>query len=534
MSTSKAFARDDVESTKSEGSVKEVADHPSRSTLRSIALVAVCTFGMIINSAGSLALAPNLPRLGESLHIEDAKLQWIMSSYGLTSGCFLLLFGRLADLYGRKLVFILGTLWYAVWALGCGFAQNEISIDLMRGFQGMGSAAIIPAALGILAHSFPPSRARTLAFATFSAGAPLGGAIGVILGSVLVQFATISWRATFFLSAGLGVATALGAIFFIDPDVLDPQADKRVDWIGATIVTAALVLLLFVLGEGQLAPKGWKTPYILVLLILSITFLGVFIYWEHHIQINTTRAPLMRLELWKRAQGRFAVMQIIGFLIWAAFTSWMFFVVLYYQTYLGLTPVLSMVRMLPMIVTGIMLNVIVFLAASLIPGVILISFGCLATAVGCILFATIIPSAPYWAFSFPATILIVIGVDFAYATGSLFVAKIALPHEQSFAGGVYNTVIQVGGAVGLAATTVLYDQTALREAEKILGHPVTQVETEGPHEALLKGYQAAQWLGCAFALCAMLLSATFLRKIGYVGHRKPDASLEDSEKAAEA
>jgi len=511
--------------TISETFVKE-PDPPARSTLRSIALVAVCTFGMILNSAGSMSLAPNLPRLGQDLNIDDSQLQWLISSYALTSGCFLLLFGRLADLYGRKLVFIIGTVWYTAWSIGCGFARSEISIDLMRGFQGMGSAAIVPAGLGILAHSFPPSRARTLAFATFSAGGPLGGAVGVVLGSVLVQFAPISWRATFFLSAGLGGATALAAIFVIDADVLDPEQDKRVDWIAAALVTIGLVLLMFVLGEGQAAPQGWKTPYILVLLILSPIFIGAFIYWEHYIQTKTTRQPLMRLDLWKRAEGRFAVMQLVGFLVWAAFSSWIFFAVLYYQTYLGLSPVLSMLRMLPMIVAGIMLNVIVFLAVAHIPGVVLISFGCLATAAGCLLFAIIDPSAPYWAFSFPGTILIVVGADFAFATGSIFVAKVALPHEQSLAGGVYNTVIQVGGAFGLAVTTVLYDRTAMREAEKILGYPVAHVDTEGPREALLKGYQAAQWLGCGFALTAMLFSATFLLRIGYVGHPKKSKSVE--------
>ncbi|KDQ19284.1 hypothetical protein BOTBODRAFT_434411 [Botryobasidium botryosum FD-172 SS1] len=514
--------------TKSEASSVKGPPPPPRSTLRSIALVAVCTFGMILNSAGSMSLAPNLPRLGQDLHIDDAQLQWLMSSYALTSGCFLLLFGRLADLYGRKLVFIVGTIWYSAWSIGCGFAQNEISVDLMRGFQGMGAAAIVPAGLGILAHSFPPSRARTLAFATFSAGGPLGGAVGVVLGSVLVQFAPISWRATFFLAAGLGAATAIAAILVIDADVLDPEKDRRVDWIGASIITVGLVLLMFVLGQGQIASQGWKTPYILALLILSLIFIGLFIYWEHYIQIKTTRQPLMRLNLWKRADGRFAVMQFVGFLVWAAFSSWIFFAVLYYQTYLGLSPVLSMVRMLPMIIAGIILNVIVFLAVAHIPGVVLISFGCLATAAGCLLFAIIDPSASYWAFSFPGTILIVVGADFAYATGSIFVAKVALPHEQSLAGGVYNTVIQVGGAFGLAVTTVLYDRTALREAENILGHTVTHVDTNGPREALLKGYKAAQWLGCGFALTGMIFSATFLFRIGYVGHPKKGKSSEES------
>ncbi|KDQ16905.1 hypothetical protein BOTBODRAFT_619690 [Botryobasidium botryosum FD-172 SS1] len=290
MSASNAsLAYDNVEPASPEVSAKGKVEHPPHSTLRSIALVVVCTLGMILNTAGSLALSPNLPRLGQSLHIEDAKLEWIMSSYGLTS------------------------------ALGCGFAQNESSIDLMRGFQGIGSAALIPAA-----HKM----------------------------------------ACYILDAALAAATALGATFVIESVVLDPEADKR-------------------------------SSDILALFLLSVHFLAAFIYWEHRVQKNSTRPPLMRLNLWNREQGRFAIMQLIAFLVWAAFTSWVFFVVvsaskisaaqliaylrsalllqLYCQPYLGLTPILAMVRMLPMIVTGLMLNALVYLTTAILPGVVLIS-----------------------------------------------------------------------------------------------------------------------------------------------------------------
>lgn len=102
----------------------------------------------------------------------------------------LLLFGRLADLYGRKLVWLLGAFWIIVLGLGCSFSQTGVQLIILRGLMGMGPAAMMPAALGILAHSFPPSRARSTAFATFSAGAPLGGAIGLVLGGVMAEYAT--------------------------------------------------------------------------------------------------------------------------------------------------------------------------------------------------------------------------------------------------------------------------------------------------------------------------------------------------------
>jgi MFS family permease len=102
----------------------------------------------------------------------------------------LMLFGRLADLYGRKLVWLLGALWIVIMSLGCSFSKTGVQLIVLRGLTGLGPAAMVPAALGILAHAFPPSRARSTAFATFSAGAPLGGAIGSVFGGVMAEYTT--------------------------------------------------------------------------------------------------------------------------------------------------------------------------------------------------------------------------------------------------------------------------------------------------------------------------------------------------------
>src|SRR5260370_33684607 len=112
-----------------------------------------------------------LPSIGADLNIPDASLQWVISSYSLTSGCFLLLFGRVADVYGRRRTFLAGAAWVAIWSVGCGFAKGEISLVVMRGLQGIGIAAGVPAGLGVLAQTFEVgSGLMTLAFATLSCG----------------------------------------------------------------------------------------------------------------------------------------------------------------------------------------------------------------------------------------------------------------------------------------------------------------------------------------------------------------------------
>ncbi|GAB1521918.1 hypothetical protein RhiTH_005017 [Rhizoctonia solani] len=158
---------------------------PPMGFTRALTITTACTLAMVMSGA-SISIA--LPDIGVDLGISQSELQWLISSYALTSGCFLLLFGRLADLFGRKKVFLAGTVWSLAWSLGSGFAPNSIALNVMRALHGMGSAATVPSAIGILAHEFPPSRSRSITFATFSAGAPLGGAIGFVIGGVMTEY----------------------------------------------------------------------------------------------------------------------------------------------------------------------------------------------------------------------------------------------------------------------------------------------------------------------------------------------------------
>ncbi|KAJ7133437.1 major facilitator superfamily domain-containing protein [Mycena epipterygia] len=503
---------------------REESPTPTASTTRpawrSVLLVLICTLAMITNNASSSAVSIFLPVIGDDLDIPENQLQWLVSAFSLSSvcilagkmllnlmktqqGCFLLLLGRLADLYGRKKLYIGGTLYLGALSLGCGFAQNATALYILRGFQGLGVAAFIPACLGILAHAFPPSRARSAAFATFSAGAPIGGAVGTQIGAVLTQYTKATWRAPFFLIAGVSCLCAVGGLFLIDPDVPSTEPDKRVDWLGAFLVTTGLVLLVFVLGQGSLAPNGWKTGYIIALLIVSVLFLVLFLLWQHYLEKNegTRRPPLMKLTLWSRAKGKFAVMQFIAFFQWATFLSWYFWAQVYYEDYIKLSPVLTAVRMLPMTVAGGLCNVFVVLVISRMDLVFLIVFGTFFTGLASLLFALILPSAPYWAFGFPATIVSVFGADFVFAAGTLFIAKISLPHEQSLAGGLFQTLTQLGTAFGLAISTIAFDAVA---------------DGAGA-EAPLKAYKAAQWTAFGMAMLCTLLAATFLRGVGPVG-----------------
>jgi MFS family permease len=140
--------------------------------------------------AAGTGVSMALPVMARELHMSSDKIPWVVSAFSLSSGCLLLLFGRLADLYGRKLVWQIGAVWMIAANVGCSLARTSVQLIVLRAMAGIGPAAMLPAALGILAHSFPPSRARSTAFATFSAGAPIGAALGMVFGGVLTEFAS--------------------------------------------------------------------------------------------------------------------------------------------------------------------------------------------------------------------------------------------------------------------------------------------------------------------------------------------------------
>ncbi|KAF8836185.1 efflux transporter, partial [Paxillus ammoniavirescens] len=509
---------------------------PNRSTARSIAIVATCTAAMVVNVSNSTSVSISLPDIGKAINIEEDQLQWLLSAYSLSSGCLLLFFGRLADLYGRKKAFMIGMLWQMVFAIGCGFSADGFTLDILRAFQGMGAAAAIPSALGILAHSFPPSRARSLAFATFAAGAPVGGAFGTIIGGVLTQLTSDHWRATFFLSGGFAALCFLGGLTSFDADKVSSEIDRRVDWIGALLVTTGLVLIVFVLGQGPIA--GWNSPYIIALLIIGVILVGMFLVWEHHLEKALdipdkpksiwTPPPLMKLSLWARAKGRMAVILAIAFLNWSGFLCWTFWVQLYYQNYLGLSPVHTMVRFIPMFVMGCLCNFFVAMVVAKLPLVVFVVSGTLITAAACVLFALIDPAAPYWAFGFPSTILVVFGADFVYSAGTIFIAKIAFPHEQSVVGALFQTMTQIGTAFGLTVSTIVFNSVVDKESAK-LGVTVNSSGSNAPQSAELLGYRSAQWSGSAFPILAAILAIIFLRGVGIVGHRRHDVPPHDAD-----
>lgn len=203
------------------------------------------------------------------------------------------------------------------------FASNEVIFDTLRGLQGLGAAANVPTAIGILGVTFSPGKAKNYAFSIYSAGSSLGSVLGNLFGGVIGEY--VSWKWIFWgLAILAGIVTVAGHFIIPVPKIqVDATAKVKiyVDWTGGTLITVSLMLLTFALTEGNVV--GWGTPWIPVSIIVSLLLVGVFVLWQWYLEHKTSRSPLMRVSIWQNT--RFSAAQIIISTFFASFNNYLIF-----------------------------------------------------------------------------------------------------------------------------------------------------------------------------------------------------------------
>ncbi|KAL0261942.1 hypothetical protein SLS55_003377 [Diplodia seriata] len=492
-------------------------DWPQHSKLRLLSLVLTVTGAAFLNTVSVQAAVIVLPTIGRDLSIPDSRQQWIVSAYSLTFGCFLLLWGRLADVYGKRLIFIWGSAWLTVITVALPFVKNEIGFDALRGLQGLGAAANVPTAIGILGVTFPPGRSKNYAFSCYGAGAPLGSVFGNLMGGVIGEYA--SWKWVFWILGIIAALLTLAGIFVIPPPpITNPNnmtVKSTVDWIGGVLVTVGLMVLMFALTEGNVV--GWTTPWVPTLIVASIAILFLFVLWQRYLGTHTSRRPLMKVSIF--ANTRFSAAMVIMLLFFAAFNNYLIFATYFFQDYLGLSVIQTTLRFIPTGVCGIIIAFATGFFLSRVPGNYILMFGTLCVSGSALLFATPIPvHTTYWAYGFPAMVLAVLGADTLFPCLTLFTAK-SLPHEdQALGGALINSVGQIGRAIGLAIATAI--ETAVIAAEKGIDvNAVGGSDVEMTDHAFLSGLRAAEWFTFAMAITAFFLAAVAFRGAGYIGKK---------------
>ena len=461
---------------------------------RWLALLVLCLGDlMIVLDVTIVGVA--LPSIKHDLGFSDASLAWVVNAYLLTFGGFLLLGGRLGDLFGHRRLFLAGIVLFTIASLACGLAGSQEFLIGARAVQGLGGAVVSAVALSLMMTLFTEPAERAKAMGIFGFVASGGGSIGVLLGGVLTD--VLNWHWIFLVNLPVGVAVVALTLMLI-PAGSGQEGARRLDVAGAVTVTTALMVAVYAIVNGN--DVGWATTRTLGLLAASSVLLAVFLVIEARV-----RSPLMPLGLFRLRNV--ATANVVGVLWAAAMFAWFFLSALYLQLVLGYSPLEVGLAFLPG--NLIMGAVSVWLSAKLVMrfGLRLpLAAGLGLAGVGLLLFARAPVDGSFVVDVLPSMILLGLGAGMAFNPVLLAAMSDVEPSEAGLASGVVNTAFMMGGAVGLAALASAAD-----------ARTGTLVESgDGMLSALTGGYHVAFLLGALFAFAAAAIGAAFLRP-GAVG-----------------
>jgi EmrB/QacA subfamily drug resistance transporter len=461
-----------------------------------LVLVLVCLAQfMVVLDATIVNVA--LPSIQADLEMSEADLQWVVNAYTLMFGGFLLLGGRAGDLVGRKRVFLAGLILFSVASLLCALAPSSELLILARGLQGLGAALVSPAALSIITTTFQEGAERTKAMGVWAAIAVGGGAVGLVLGGVLVD--ALSWPWIFFVNVPVGILTFALALRHV-PESKDAHAHTSFDIAGAVTVTAGLIALVYGIVKAQ--EKGWGSAHTFAFGALAVALLVAFVIIERR-----SPEPLVRLSIFSIRTVRAANVAML--LVAAGLFSMFFFNTLYVQRVLGYSALEAGLAFLPFtagIIVGSALSqaLIPRLGAREVPLV-----GLALAVVGMLLFLRLEPGGTYVGDLLPGIVFCSVGMGLVFVPVTLIATSGIPADDAGLASGLFNTSQQIGGALGLAVLSTLAASTTTDALASSGGRP-SQAEQA---QALVDGFHVA-YIGSAVLLgtSAVLLALLLRRK----------------------
>ena len=430
-----------------------------------------------------------LPSIKLDLGFSQENLQWVISAYALFFGGFLLLGGRLADILGRRRIFIAGLILFTVASLLAGLAWSEGSLIAARALQGLGAAMISPAALSILTTTFAEGKERNIALGVWGAVGGFGAAAGVLLGGVITD--TLSWEWIFYVNIPIGLA---GLIF--TPMLLEESRDARVksfDALGAVLVTSGLMTLVFAITKAN--DYGWGSATTWSLFAAAGALLAGFVAWERR-----HPEPLMRFGILRTSTILGA--NVAGFILGTALFGMFLMLTLYMQQVLGYSAMKTGIGYLAVAGTAILWSGV---AAQLVTKVgvkpVLIAGMAFLTA-GLLYFTQVSVDGTYLGDLLPGFLLIGVALGFSFVPISIAALAGVQPAEAGLASGLINTSQQIGGALGIAALSAVAINLTTSAAEDGAAQPV----------ALVDGFQGAFWAAAVVAALGIVVSMTLIRR----------------------
>jgi EmrB/QacA subfamily drug resistance transporter len=464
---------------------------------RWIAFTILC-LGTVMEVLDSTIVNVALPSIRTSLHFSESNLAWVVNAYLLTFGGFLLLGGRLGDLFGRRKLFLIGITIFTLSSLGCGLAQSQAILILARAIQGFGGAIIAAVSLSLIMNLFtkPDERIRAMGYFGFIAAG--GGSVGVLLGGFLTN--SFDWHWNFLINVPIGIFVFIASLKIL-PSTRTEMKHRQLDAFGAITVTSSLLLAVYAIVNGN--QVGWLSTLTVTMLGAAIVLMGLFVWVESHVT-----APLMPLSLFKIRNITSA--NIICVLWAASMFAWFFLSALYLQLVLKYSPLqVGLTFLSPNIIMAIFS---VGLSAKLVMKYGIkkpIVVGLFLAACGLGLFVIAPVHANFLFNVLPNMLLLGLGAGIAFNPILLSAMNDVKPEESGLASGLVNTSFMMGGALGLAILASI----AAAQTQKLLTLHVDELT------ALNSGYHSAFLVGSLCALVASFLAA-FLLQTTKVGSSK--------------
>jgi len=474
---------------------------------RWIALVLLCMAQFVVVLDASIVNVA-LPSIGEALSFSQENLAWVVNAYVLTFGGFLLLGGRMADLLGRRRVFMAGLALVAIASLAAGFAATEGQLIAARAAQGLGAAIISPAALSIVTTIFRDGAERNKALGVWGAVAGSGGAAGVLLGGILTD--GLGWEWVLWVNVPVALI-ALALTPRLIPESRSESETRHFDVAGAVSVTAGLSVLVYALVDA--AEAGWGSTQTIGLLGLAAALITVFVAVELRSDKPLVPFGIFRLRTLTGAN-------VVGLLVGASLFSGFFFISLYMQQVLGYSAIHAGLSYLPLALTIIVTAGIGSQLVTRIGFKPVLAAGMVFVAAGLAWFSQVSVGGGFTTDILGPSLLMATGLGFAFVTTTIAAVSGVAEQESGLASGLINTSQQIGGALGLAVLATIANS---RTADVIAG---AGGDPSQMPVALTEGFQSAFLAGAGIAVLGLVLTLVLIRSRDSRAHVELGAGAE--------
>jgi EmrB/QacA subfamily drug resistance transporter len=436
-----------------------------------------------------------LPDIQKELGSTFEDLQWVVDAYALALAALLLASGSLADLLGRRRIFVIGLVLFAAASLLCGLSGSPTMLNLARAFQGLGGAMMFATSLALIAQEFEPHE-RGTAFGIWGATTGFAVAVGPLIGGALTD--GLGWEWIFLVNVPIGLLTAALTLMRVPGSDSDPSA--RIDWPGLVTFSAGLFCLVFALIRGN--DDGWGSAKIIALLIAAAALLAVFVAVELR-----SEQPMLDLTLFR--VPTFTGAQIVAFSIHASMFSMFLYIVLYMQNVLGYSPLETGVRFLPISLLSFLAAPIAGKLAERFPVRAFLGSGLALVGIALVLMSGIDPGDDW------TTLLagfIVGGIGIGFVNPPLATAAIGVvdPRKSGAASGINSTFRQVGTAVGIAGLGAILQSRLAHD----LG--ARDFASAAGREAYIDAFNELLIVGAVVAFAGAALALVLIRRRDFV------------------